>query len=176
MLGVTEILCCFKLVLAGKTGKEIPESSRLEFLEKFSANNFALSDAKDNTSRPLNRFTFVENTISNLPKFTRAKFLVSNWHFCFISMWKFGSFRNHFATITGLSQFCFRIRRFIHLVKTKKVISMNYGSSTGSWKPWRWVRLNLIFSMGDIYPNSNLNPLTKLTSSSRSNKVKDILP
>ena len=42
------------LVLEGKTGKEIPESSRLEFLEKFSANNFALSDAEDNTSRTLN--------------------------------------------------------------------------------------------------------------------------
>ena len=33
----------------------IPESSRLEFLEKFSANNFALSHAEDNTSKPLNR-------------------------------------------------------------------------------------------------------------------------
>ena len=55
ILGVTEILCSFKLVLEGKTGKEIPESSRLEFLEKFLANNFALSDAEDNTSRPLNR-------------------------------------------------------------------------------------------------------------------------
>ena len=54
ILGVTEI-CSFKLVLEGKTGKEIPESSRLEFLEKFSANNFALSDAEDNTSGPLNR-------------------------------------------------------------------------------------------------------------------------
>ena len=32
-----------------------PESSRLEFLEKFSANNFALSDAEDNTSRLFNR-------------------------------------------------------------------------------------------------------------------------
>ena len=30
-------------------------SSRLEFLEKFLANNFALSDAKDNISGPLNR-------------------------------------------------------------------------------------------------------------------------
>ena len=49
------MLCSFKLVLEGKTGKEIPESSRLEFLEKFSANNFALSDAEDNTSDPLNR-------------------------------------------------------------------------------------------------------------------------
>ena len=55
IFGVTEILCSFRLVLEGKTGKEIPESSRLEFLEKFSANNFALSDAEDNTSRPLNR-------------------------------------------------------------------------------------------------------------------------
>ena len=50
-----EILCSFKLVLEGKTGKETPESSRLEFKEKFSANNFALSDAEGNTSSPLNR-------------------------------------------------------------------------------------------------------------------------
>ena len=53
-MGVTEILCSFKLVLEGKTGKETPESSRLEFKEKFSANNFALSDAED-ISGPLNR-------------------------------------------------------------------------------------------------------------------------
>ena len=53
ILGDTEILS--KLVLEGKTGKEIPESSRLEFLEKFSANSFALSDADDKTSGPLNR-------------------------------------------------------------------------------------------------------------------------
>ena len=55
LLGVTEILCSFTLVLEGKTGREMPESSRLEFLEKFSPNNFAFSDAKDNTSGPLNR-------------------------------------------------------------------------------------------------------------------------
>ena len=41
------MLCSFKLVLERK---EITESSRLEFLEKFPANNFALSDADDNTS------------------------------------------------------------------------------------------------------------------------------
>ena len=54
ILEVTEILCSFKLVLEGKTGKEIRESSRLVFLKKFSANNFALSDAEDNTSGPTN--------------------------------------------------------------------------------------------------------------------------
>ena len=32
ILGVTEILFSFRLVLEGKTGKEIPNSSRLEFL------------------------------------------------------------------------------------------------------------------------------------------------
>ena len=49
------MLCNFRLVLEAKTGKEILESSRLEFLEKFSASNFTLSDTEDNTFRPLNR-------------------------------------------------------------------------------------------------------------------------
>ena len=55
ILEVTEILCNFRLVLEGNAGKEIPESSRLEFLEKCSGSNFALSDAEDNTSGSLNR-------------------------------------------------------------------------------------------------------------------------
>ena len=55
ILGVTEMFCSFKLVLEGKTGKEITESPRLEFLERFSANNCVLSDAEGNTSGSLNR-------------------------------------------------------------------------------------------------------------------------
>ena len=55
ILGVTEILCNFGLVLEGKTGREIPESSRLEFLEDFLANKFALSDAEGNAFCLLNR-------------------------------------------------------------------------------------------------------------------------
>ena len=38
------------------------------------------------------------------------------------------------------------------------------------------MRLDLIFSMRDIYINSNLNPLTKFTSSSRSTDFKDFNP
>ena len=63
VLGVTEILCSFRLVPEGKTGKEIHESSRLEFLEKFSANNFTLSDAEDNTCGPLNRVGVADLTL-----------------------------------------------------------------------------------------------------------------
>ena len=77
---------------------------------------------------------------------------------------------------SNLLELYFRIRRFILLVQTKKVISMNCGRNTRNWKPRRWIRLDLIFSMRDIYINSNLNPLTKFTSSSRSTKFKDILP
>ena len=55
ILGVTEIICSFRLVLKGQTGKEITELSTFKFFKKFLANNFALSDAEDNTSRPLNR-------------------------------------------------------------------------------------------------------------------------
>ena len=55
ILGVTEILCSFRLALQRETGKETPESSRLEFLEKILANKLALSDPEDNTSELLNR-------------------------------------------------------------------------------------------------------------------------
>ena len=55
ILGVTEILSIFRLVLERKTDKDIPESSRLWFLENFSAKFFALSDAEDNTSGMLIR-------------------------------------------------------------------------------------------------------------------------
>ena len=59
ILGVIEILWSFRLVLEGKIGKEIPESSRLKFLEKFLVNSFALSDAEDNTSWPLSLYIWV---------------------------------------------------------------------------------------------------------------------
>ena len=106
-LGVTEILCTFRLGLGGKAGKWILEFSRLEFLEKFLANNFPLSDAEYNNSELLNiegisRFIPVENTISNSLKVLRAKFLGSNGLFCFSRICKFGSLQSPFATITSL--------------------------------------------------------------------------
>ena len=54
-LTILEILCSFRLVPEAKTDKAITKSSRLEFLEKFLANNFAFSDAKDSIYEPLNR-------------------------------------------------------------------------------------------------------------------------
>ena len=50
----------------------------------------------------------------------RAKFLGSNELYCFISICKFRSLKNPFATITSLSELYFRSTRFILLVQTKK--------------------------------------------------------
>ena len=66
------MLCRFRSVLEGKTGKEIPELLRLEFLANSLANNFALLDAEGNTSRPVNRrgkadLPLLKSTIGNLP-------------------------------------------------------------------------------------------------------------
>ena len=63
ILWVTEILCSFRLVQEGKTDKETPKPSRLEFLEKFLGNNFALSDAKCNISGLLNRWGIADSPL-----------------------------------------------------------------------------------------------------------------
>ena len=72
---------------------------------------------------------FVKNTVSNSSKVPKAKFLESDGLFCFTSICKFGSFKNSFAAITSLSKLYFRFRRFILLVQTKKVISMDYAQA-----------------------------------------------
>ena len=39
-LGITKILCSFRVILIRKVCKKIPQLPRLEFLEKFLENNF----------------------------------------------------------------------------------------------------------------------------------------
>ena len=56
------MLCSLRLVLEEKTCKEIPESSRFEFLKKFSANSFALSDTENNTTWSFNRVDILDLT------------------------------------------------------------------------------------------------------------------
>ena len=148
------------------------------FRKVISANNFALPDAEDNTSGPLNRGDIPDLpllwTLLAIPQKSRwPRFRGVIGLFCFISIYTFRSFKNPFATIINLSELYFRFRRFILFVKTKKMISMNYHS----WKPRRWVKFDLMLTIKDIYINTNLNPLTKFTSSSssRSSEFRNIL-
>ena len=61
------MLYSVRLVLEGISGKEIPESPRYEFLEGFLGNNFALSDAEDNTTGLLNRIGIVDLLLLRTP-------------------------------------------------------------------------------------------------------------
>ena len=114
ILGIIKILCSFRLILEKKTGKEIPESPRLKFLEKFLANKSALSNAQENSSVALDRrgtadLPFLRTLFSNSSKVQRNKFMQGDGLFCFSSIHKFGSFKNPFATITtSLSELYFR--------------------------------------------------------------------
>ena len=96
ILGVTEILCGFRLVLEGKACNEIPESSRLKFLEKSALFVQSTLLYKMQKTTPLGqRIEEIEDS---------AKSQGSDAIFCFISICKFGSFKNSFATITNLSE------------------------------------------------------------------------
>ena len=102
ILGVMEILCSFRLVVEGK---------------KFFSNSFALSDAEDNASGPLNR----EN-VADLPCWkhyyqfatgpeSHVFRKVMNYIVLIAYAYLFGSFKNVFAMITSLSELYFRLRR-----------------------------------------------------------------
>ena len=90
LLSVMEIICSFRLVLDGKTGEEIPRSSRSELLDKFLGNNFHLSDAENNIpscwAEQVEQIYLAENSISRLPQVSKVKFLGSDELFCFCSI------------------------------------------------------------------------------------------
>ena len=109
------MLCSFRLVILRKIGEKIPESSRLEFLEKFLANNFALSDAEDKTSGLLSREGIVDLPLLRIllaicPKSQKPSFWAEMDSF--VLLLAYASLAA-FATITCLSVLYFRFRRFI---------------------------------------------------------------
>ena len=123
-----QLLCSCRLVLKGKTGKEIPEVSRLKFLEKFSANNFALSDAEDNTSGPFNRggmgdLALLRTLLVIGQKSQEPSFWEVMDSFVLLK----------YASLTASRTLLQRLLACLNFtLQTKKVIYMNYGSSTSS--------------------------------------------
>ena len=96
--------------------------------------------------RRYSRFTFAEETIGNSPKVPRDRFLGSNGLFCFISIFKFGSFKNLFEAITSLPELYFRFRKFIHLIKRKAISIRNR-----SWQQHRQLKT---MEMGEASPDT----------------------
>ena len=104
------------------TGKEIPKSSRLEFLEKISTNHFPLLDAEDNTFGLLDRggiadLPFLITLIAIHQKFQKPSFWEVMYSFVLLAY-------ATLATSTLLQQILaclnFGFRRFILFVKKKQ--------------------------------------------------------
>ena len=80
----------------------MPKLSIIELLEKFLANNFALSDSEDNTSEPLNRRSIGDlpllRTLLTIREKSRGPRLWEVIDFMFIC--KFFTFKKTFETIT----------------------------------------------------------------------------
>ena len=130
------MLCSFKLVLEGKTGKETPTSSRLEFIEEFSVNNFALSDAEDKTSGPLNRggiadLPLLRTLLAICQKSQEPSFWEVMDSFVLLPYASLAASRTLLQRLLACLNSTLK-SRFFALVQTKKVISMNYGSRTSS--------------------------------------------
>ena len=145
-IGVTEILCSFRFVWGGKTGKGIPESWRLELLEGFLANNFTSSDAEDNTSGTLNR-----GGIADLLLLRTLIYLLFYW--C-VSL---AASRAVTWAVTWAA-------------------SVSCDGRTSSWKPSILVKLELIYRRKGMWINYNLNVPTNFPTSSISTYFKDSLP
>ena len=168
ILGVTEILCSFGLALEGKTGKEIPESSRLEFLEKLSANNFALSDAEDNTSGPLNRGGIADSPLLR----TLLAICQKSWE---PSFWEvMGSLvLLAYASLAASRALLQRSPACLNFTLDSEDLLCWYKEKSDFYELWQ--QHKQLKTMRNIYINSSLNPLRKFTSSSRSTEFKDIL-
>ena len=122
---------------------------------------------------PLLRTLLVISQNSREPSFWEVMEL-----FCFSSICKFGSLNKPFATITSLAEPYFRFRGFILLVQTKK--KNDFYELWQQHKQQKTMHISETWlhtsDEGYIHINSNLNPLKKFTSSSRSTQFKDILP
>ena len=121
ILGVTEKLCSFRLVLEEKIGKGIPKSSSFEFLGKFLTNNFTLSETKVNTSGSLNRggiadLPLLRTILAICQKFQRPSFWEVMDSSLLLAYASLAASRILLQRL--LSEFYFRFRRFILLGQT----------------------------------------------------------
>ena len=150
-------------------------------LRKFLASNFAFSDTEDNTSGPLNRWG-----IANLPvlrtliaihhKSQEPSFCEVIHSFVLIAYTSLVASRTLLEQFLACPNFPFDSEDLFCWYKQTKWFIWTVATKKTSWKPWRWVTLDLILTMRDIYIDSTLNSLTKFTRSNKSTEFKDILP
>ena len=159
-LRVKGILCSFSLDINKKQGKDIPESSTLEILQKISTENFLIR-CRGQHRRPIKwrryiRFNFVENSISKYAKnFQHSKTLESGKLLCFISIDKLENFKKSFATIASLNEIPLFPCPLFSWYKWKLFLWATAETQTAKNKVWMRVELEQ-----DRTGNQNLRKVT----------------
>ena len=148
ILGVVEI-CSFRLVLERKTGKEIPESSKLELLKKFSGNNFALSDAEDNSSGPLNRGGIVDLPLLR----TLLAICQKSWE---PSFWELmDSFiLVAYVSLPASRTFVQWLLACLNLTLDSKDLLCWYKQKSGFYELWQQHKLLKTMEMSEVWPDT----------------------
>ena len=129
---------------------------RLEFWEKSSI-VLLYQMQMTTTSRLLNRrgrvdLTLLRTRLAVCQKSWESSFweMISSFFINISKFVKFGSFKNPFPTIIACLDLNLTSGNLLCWYN-QKMISMSYGSSTSSWKPWTWVSLELISTMRNIH-------------------------
>ena len=174
---VTEILCKFTLVLERKTGKEIPYSSRLEFLGKFLENYFNLSYAEGSISGLPNRediadLPYLRTLLAIRHKFWEQRSLKVMGFFVLLAYSSLPASRALLQRILAYLNVNLKSEDLFCRLKRKKLFlwtmtAAQAGENYGD-------KFDRVFPMSEIYIKSNLKLLAKFPSnSSWSAKFKD---
>ena len=163
ILGVTEILGSFRLVLDGKTGKKISESLRLKFLEKFLGNNFALSDAKVNTCGLFNREGVLDLLLLRRLAICEKSWEPSFWEvmfsFVLLAYASLAISRTYLQQLLACLNLTLDSENILCSYKWKKLFLWTMAAT----QLWKRVRFDLIFMMKDIYIQKRI-PSTLITA------------
>ena len=161
ILGVTEILCSFRLVCEGKTNKRISESSRLKFLEKFLGNNFALSDAKGNTAGLIDKGGIVDvplfrRLLTICQKSWEPSFWGVMYSFVLLACASLAISRNHLQELLACLNLTLDSGNLFCSYKWKKLFLWTI-AATQAAENYGVAGLDLIFIMRDIYSQKKIS-------------------
>ena len=156
----------FQTTSRRKKGNEITKSSRLEFSEKFLANNFALSDAEVNTSTLLNwggkaDLLLLRTLLASSLKCWDPCFWEVMDYFVLLAYPSLGASRTLLQRLLARLNFTLGSKDLFFWYKWKKSLQWTMDMSE-TWPDTY---------EGYVYINSNLNPRSKFKSGCRNTTI-----
>ena len=147
MLGAIEYYVVSDEFQKGKQAKRYP--SHQEFLEKFLTNNFAFSEAEDNTSGPLNRGGIADLPLLKTLLAIRQKSREPNF-------WEVMDFfvLVAYASLAASRALLQRLLTFRNLIQIQKIYSIVTNEKNDFYKLWQQRKLLKTMEMSEASPDT----------------------